>query len=189
MTSEEPFMLSGKGNIGLKPCIFFDRDGIVNVSPGPGYVEHPQDFHIQAEFIDALRVVHEKGYPAILITNQRGVGRGIMSMDRLSEIHDRMKAVLAAEGLGFDGIYVCTDPERSSPRRKPRPYMLMQAARDHALDLPRSWMIGDQESDVLAGQRAGCRTIHVHAATESTLADVHLQTIGELPACLRRVLE
>jgi len=173
----------------MTPCVFFDRDGIINESPGPGYVERVEDFYLMPEFMDALRVVSDKGYAAIVITNQRGVGRGIMTQETLDSIHNHLVENLAARGLKLHDIYVCVINDQAHPNRKPNPGMILDAARDHDIDLSRSWMVGDNESDVTAGKRAGCRTIRVNASCDETEADILLKSMSELPACLGKMLE
>ena len=177
-----------QANSPLRPCAFFDRDGIVNRSPGPGYVERVEDFHLLPEFVAALRVVQQRGYEAVIITNQRGVGKGQMTQATLDAIHGQLREQLAQAGLALRAIYVCTSLDRADPMLKPQPGMIQQAARDHQLDLARSWMVGDNETDVLAGQRAGCRTLLVRAGAEPTVAEHRLATLAELAPFLERHL-
>jgi len=168
-----------------RPAVFFDRDGIVNESPGPGYVERWEDFHLLASFVECLRIVIERGYAPVVVTNQRGVGRGIMSQAELDRIHDGLAAALAAEGLALTDIRVCTAVTNDDPRRKPNPGMLVEAAESHRLDLARSWMIGDSEKDIEAGRRAGCAvTVRVHP-TARTAATARLDAMDDLPDYLR----
>ncbi len=172
----------------LKPCVFFDRDGIVNRSPGPGYVERVEDFHLLPDFVTALRLVLQRGYESVIITNQRGVGKGQMSQATLDAIHQHLRDLLAAEGLSLRAIYFCTEVDRDHPRLKPQPGMLLEAAQDHHLDLSRSWMVGDNEKDVVAGQRAGCRTLLVRPGDEPTVAEHRVASMAEVPAFLARQL-
>ena len=172
----------------LRPCVFFDRDGIVNRSPGPGYVERVEDFHLLPEFVAALRVVQRKGYEAVIITNQRGVGKGLMSQATLEAIHDYLRDQLTREGLSLRDIYFCTELDRAHPMLKPQPGMILQAARDHQLDLARSWMVGDNEKDVVAGQRAGCRTVLVQEGAEPTVAEFRLPAMAGVAAFLEQHL-
>ena len=172
----------------LKPCVFFDRDGIVNQCPGPGYVETKEGFFLQQAFVAALKVSREKNYEAILITNQRGVGRGIMSQASLDEIHEYMKDLLQQQGLQFTDIYFCTDTDNTSPRRKPNPGMILEAAEKHHLDLSLSWMIGDNETDILAGQRAGCRTVFVGRKKLEATPTYRVSDIQALPDLLHTIL-
>jgi len=189
-TTEFPYSFSPMKPVpALRPCVFFDRDGIVNRSPGPGYVERVEDFHLLPEFIQALRVVQQRQYEAVIITNQRGVGRGKMSQATLDAIHQRLLDHVAHAGLSLRDIYFCTEVDRDHPRLKPQPGMLLEAARDHGLDLARSWMIGDNEKDVIAGQRAGCRTLLVRAGAEETVADYRVTSMSEVPGFLERRLD
>lgn len=175
------------GNQILKRCIFFDRDGIANQSPGPGYVERVEDFHILPEFLEALQIVQDKGYVAIIITNQRGVGLGVMSETTLQSIHAKLQEAVTHSGAHLLDIYYCTATENSDPMRKPNPGMLLKAAQDHGIDLAQSWMIGDNEKDALSGNRAGCRTILVSTSPPAdSVADVIISTMRELPDCLRQ---
>lgn len=174
-----------------RPVLFFDRDGVVNRSPGPGYVLRVEEFHILPAFVAALRVAQRKGWPSIVITNQRGVGKGLMSPADLEAIHAHLKDELAREGLALLDILAATALDRSDPMLKPQPGMLREAARRHHVDLAASWMIGDSERDVEAGQRAGCHTLLIGAANAETptRADVRLDDLADLPAFLERTLE
>lgn len=172
----------------LRPCVFFDRDGIVNVSPGPGYVERPEDFHLVPAWLKALRVVNQRGYAAIIMTNQRGVGRGLMTEATLLEIHALIHQAVATHGLRLDDIYYCTATDNAHPDRKPNPGMLLRAADEHKLDLARSWMIGDNESDVTAGHRAGCRAIRVSSDATDSAAQHRIRTMEALPELLQELL-
>lgn len=172
-----------------KPCIFFDRDGIVNESPGPGYVERWEDFHLMPGFVKALRVATAKGYPAVIITNQQGVAKGLYSEDDLKDMHERMRAQLREQGLDVLDIFQCIHfASEGCACRKPKPGMIFEASRKHQLELSGSWMIGDSEKDVEAGQAAGCRTIRVCPLTENTKADFHVEQMDEVAAILEKEL-
>ena len=112
-----------------------------------------------------------------MVTNQSGIARGLLSEEKLAEIHQEISRQLALHGAKLDAIYYCPyHPDGSVARyameselRKPAPGMLIQAAGDLAIDLGKSWMVGDASRDVEAGQRAGCRTIRLRHP--SVLAD------------------
>jgi D-glycero-D-manno-heptose 1,7-bisphosphate phosphatase len=161
-------------------CVFFDRDGIVNVSPGPGYVERHQDFYLIPAFIDCAKIAIKHGYQVAIATNQRGVARGIMSADALAAIHAKLRSILSEHNISLMGIYCCTHERDSCDCRKPQPGMLLQAALEHNLDLAESWMVGDSETDIQAGQRAGCHTIRVCPNREQTTADFRAASMVEL---------
>ena len=173
----------------LRPCVFFDRDGIANRSPGPGYVNHLDDFHILPGFADCVRAAAAKGFPAVIVTNQRGISRGITPPDQLAAMHARLRAELAREGLALLDIFICTADDDAHPDRKPNPGMLVRAAEQHRLDLAHSWMIGDRESDVQTGRNAGvAATVLVDPGTAPTAADWRVPDMPACAALLRRKL-
>jgi D-glycero-D-manno-heptose 1,7-bisphosphate phosphatase len=136
------------------PAFFFDRDGTVNASPGPGYVLRWDDFHFLPGIREMLAAVHARGWKSILVTSQQGVGKGLMTAQTLADIHHRMQAALGP-AAAFHGIYACTGLDGLDPRRKPSPLMILEAARDHDLNLAASWNIGDTERDLAMGRAAG----------------------------------
>ena len=174
----------------LTPCVFFDRDGIVNVSPSDieYYVLSVDRFFLIPAFITALADATARGYAAVIVTNQKCVAKGLITMDGIEAIHDHLRGLVAAAGLPLRGIYTCPHAG-DHPDRKPNPGMLLRAAQDHGLDLARSWMIGDHERDIRAGRAAGChRTVLVHAAPRHPLADFQVPDMDALPALLRAEL-
>ena len=171
-----------------RPCVFFDRDGIIN-EPVAYYILTPDNFHVYPAFLDALRITAERGYAAVVITNQKCVGLGQITESGLGEIHDKLRAIVAEAGLELLDIYFCGDTDPSSPRKKPAPGMLLEAAEQHGLDLARSWMIGDSPRDVEAGRAAGCQTLLVNTELSSPSADARLDAVTELPDFLRHNLQ
>ncbi len=170
-------------------CFFFDRDGVVNRAPGPGYVERWEDFHLLPEFVEVLRKVTRAGYSAAVITNQRCVARGIITEEVLMDMHHRLLDTLQTEhGLDLLDIYYCPHERDSCDCRKPQPGMIRRAAREHSIDLGRSWMVGDQKTDIETGKRAGCRTIYVTANPERDDADVTVASMKELVSAIDTVL-
>lgn len=168
-----------------KPCVFFDRDGIIN-RPVAYYILSPNDFHVYPEFLEALRVATDKGYAAVVITNQKCVGLGQITEAGLGTIHDKLRRIVREAGLDLLDIYFCGDTE-PSPRKKPAPGMLLEAAEAHGLDLTRSWMVGDSVRDVEAGKAAGCSTVLVQNDLFASLcpdADHSLSSIVDLPQFL-----
>mgnify|MGYP003604560271 CR=1 FL=1 len=164
-----------------RPCVFFDRDGIANRSPGPGYVNHLDDFHILPGFADCVRAAAAKGVPAVIVTNQRGIERGLTPPAQLAAMHAKLRAELAAEGLALLDVLVCTSADDAHPDRKPNPGMLRAAAERHHLDLSKSWMIGDRESDVQTGRNAGVAvTVLVDDGSAPTAAT---HRVPDMPAC------
>ena len=109
--------------------------------------------------VDALRAFRARGMLLIVISNQSGIPRGLITPAQHAEIDARVKAMLAAEGVPLDGAYYCAHlPEDGCACRKPRPGLLEQAAREHDVELGRSYMVGDKLADVAAGHAVGCTT-------------------------------
>ena len=116
----------------IRKCVFFDRDGIVNQSPGPGWVERWEDFHLLPEFVVAARIALEQGYEVAIITNQRGVALGLLSPETLDDMHRRLTDALISRGVPLLGIYMCPHERDTCTCRKPMPGLLLQAAEEHA---------------------------------------------------------
>lgn len=143
----------------LSPAVFLDRDGVINRTFVVDGVPHPPQSVAECEILpgvfDALSSLKELGLPLIVVTNQPDVARG--SQTRLAV--DTINAYLASM-LPIDAFYVCChDNADKCECRKPKPGMLLRAAREHGIDLSRSFMVGDRYSDILAGAAAGCRTL------------------------------
>ena len=148
--------------------IFLDRDGTINKYVG--FLKNIDDFELIPGVVDAIRTINELGYLAIVVTNQPVLSRGEVTDLELQEIHNKMETLLGAEGAYLDAIYYCPHHphkgfEGEVPElkcecdcRKPKPGMLLKAAKDYNIDLLSSWMVGDRENDIKAGKAAGCRT-------------------------------
>ncbi|MBK8038169.1 MAG: HAD family hydrolase [Verrucomicrobiaceae bacterium] len=158
----------------LQPAVFFDRDGVVNVSPGEGYVLRPEDFHLSPGIIEALALCHQRGFKLILVTSQQGVGKGLMTQQTLDEIHASMQKSLTPAGAAFDGIYSCTHLSGTCSCRKPSPEMILQAQREHGIDLTRSWLVGDHDRDIKMAVNAGVpKTIRILSHHEPAITATH----------------
>ena len=138
-----------------RPAFFFDRDGVVNVSPGEGYVLNWPSFHFSEGIIPALQIAKKKGYALVLVTSQQGVGKGLMSQSDLDHIHAEMQKELAANEAQFDLILACTHLAGTCTCRKPSPEMIHIAEAQLGLDLSRSWLVGDHDRDIQMAQNAG----------------------------------
>ena len=172
----------------MTPCVFFDRDGIVNLAPTTRYVERREDFHLLEGFFQTLAHITRLGYVAVIITNQKGVSTGATPVAELEAMHQAIRLRAAERGLSILDILYCDAPEEGHPRRKPNPGMLFEAAEKHGLDLEASWMIGDNEKDVIAGQRAGCRTIFVGTKSIKTKPDACVADMDELASTVVHVI-
>lgn len=142
-------------------AVFLDRDGVINKkAPEGDYIKSWGEFEFLPGVGEAIKKLKEKGFLVIIVSNQKGIAKGLMTEDNLKEIHIRMEDELGKEGAMTDGIYYCPhDIKDHCSCRKPEPGLLLRAAREHDIDLDRSWMIGDRGSDIEAGKKAGCKTI------------------------------
>lgn len=148
-------------------AIFLDRDGTINKYVG--FLRNIDDFELIDGVSEAIRHINQSGYLAIVVTNQPVIARGEVTWDELHEIHRKMETLLGKDGAYIDGIYICPhhpdkgfEGERPEYKfncdcRKPKPGMLMQAAKDFNIDLSLSYMIGDSDNDMKAGEMGGCR--------------------------------
>ncbi|MBN1845739.1 MAG: HAD family hydrolase, partial [Sedimentisphaerales bacterium] len=158
-----------------KRAVFLDRDG--TVLEHYDYLTDPGQVQLLPTAATALRRLKEHGFVLVMVTNQSAVARGMLTEETLYEIHDRAKELLAEKGAYLDQIYYCPyHPEGAIPRyrrdselRKPAPGMLLLAAKELQLDLELSWMVGDDDRDIEAGRRAGCRTILLDSYSTSIL--------------------
>lgn len=149
-------------------AIFLDRDGTINKYVG--FLTKPEQFELLPGVAEAIKIINRSGYLAIVVTNQPVIARGDCTWDELLEIHDKMETELGKDGAYVDAIYICPHHkdkgfagERPEYKldcdcRKPKPGLLQQAAKDFNIDLSQSYMIGDSDNDVEAGQMAGCRS-------------------------------
>lgn len=140
------------------PAVFLDRDG--TVMEEVDYCGNPADVHVFAGAGEALRRLKDRGFQLFLITNQSGIARGYFSEDEYRAVHAEFLRQLGDELI--DAAYFCPDrPDAASDRRKPAPGMVLEAAREHSVDLTRSFLVGDKAIDVACGRSAGLRTILV----------------------------
>lgn len=144
----------------LKGAAFLDRDGTIGEEMG--YVNHIDRFDVFPFAAEAIRQLNEAKIPVIVVTNQSGVARNIFPESLVHQVHKKMVAQLAAGGAWIDAVYFC--PHKSEDTcecRKPSPGLLYRAAREHALDLAASWVVGDRYADLEMGYAAGGRGILV----------------------------
>lgn len=145
----------------MKDAVFLDRDGVINKNMAEhDYVKNWSEFEWLPDIKQAILLINKSGKLAIIISNQRGVARGHMTSDVVEDIHNKMNEELSKTGAKIDAIYWCGhDYGDDCECRKPKPGLILQAAKDFDIDLANSWMIGDGDSDIEAGKNAGCKTI------------------------------
>jgi len=191
--------------------VFFDRDGIINSRIMNGYVTDVDDFVLLPESTHLLRLVKERGWLAIVVTNQQGIGKGLMTEDDLASIHEYMQRELrTATGFVFDDILFAGELDANrfkdccgevycppqQQRRKPSPAMLLEAQERWQIsndDMQRSWMIGDSLSDAQAGAAAGVQCVLVGdfaaVAADVPPTTVIVRTLHEAYQCLHSALQ
>jgi len=142
--------------------VFLDRDGVINeILPG-SYVKKISEFKFLPGVVEAISNLSKEGLPSIIISNQAGVGKGLMTSGQLAEIDRWMVNFIRARGGMILKTYYCPHPSGSGCAcRKPQPGLLLKAARDFDVDLKGSYFVGDNISDIKAGCVAGCRTVLV----------------------------
>ena len=142
--------------------LFLDRDGVINVERPDDYVKDISEFVFIEGSLAAIKKLTPKFDHLFVITNQRGVGRGVMSADSLQEVHNYMLAEIEKAGGKVSEIYICTDTDSTSINRKPNTGMAFQAQRDFPdIDFSRSVMIGNSKSDIAFGNKLGMHTVLV----------------------------
>lgn len=151
----------------MTPAVFFDRDGSINEDIG--YVSRPGDLVVYPWAAEAIRLVNQSAMKAIVITNQSGIARGMYTEETLHQIHERLRQEVSRKGAHIDAFYYCPHHPKIGDRRyrqiclcrKPLPGMLQQAAREHDIDISRSYLIGDKSSDIKAATNAGAKGVLV----------------------------
>ncbi len=170
-------------------AVFLDRDGVLNHAIVRDGRPHPpatlDEFEILPGVPEALRALAAAGFRLIVVTNQPDVGRGEQRIEVVEAMHDRLRAALP-----LDDIRVCWEADGPvNFRYKPKPGMLLEAARHHGIDLSQSYMVGDRWRDVGAGKTVGCYTILIDRGYDEPLPDTPDAVCAELPAAVRIILD
>ena len=174
----------------MSGAIFLDRDGVINRKVDGDYVRDWSQFRFLPGAVEALQRLAERGRgPLIVITNQRGIARGLMSAAAVDEIHRRMGEALAAQGVRLSGIHVCPHEIGTCDCRKPEVGLFLEAARvDPTLELARSAVVGDSLADLEAGRRLGAQSFLVSPAPASLVQAAREHGI-EVSGAARSLLE
>ena len=145
---------------GTRRAFFLDRDGALNEDRG--YISRLEDFVMLPGSAQAVAELNRAGWLVVVFTNQSGVARGMLTAQRLDEIHAKLRAEIAKAGGELTAIYACPHgPDSDCDCRKPKAGMLRRAAAEHGIDLSASIAVGDSPRDIAAGHSAGCQTILV----------------------------
>jgi len=161
------------------PAVFFDRDG--TLMEETHYCSDPARVRLYAGVPEALQKLKAAGFRAFIVTNQSGIGRGLITEEQYQAVQ---REVLRQIGEGLiDASYFCADrPDIPSTRRKPEPGMVLEAAAEFDIDLPHSWFVGDKTADIECGWRAGARTILVetgYGAEQNCQPDYTAKDVAE----------
>ena len=176
-------VVQAKNLTNKQKAIFLDRDGTINKYVG--FLRNIDDFELIEGVAEAIKLINQSGYLAIVVTNQPVIARGEVTWEGLNEIHKKMATLLGKEGAYVDGIYICPhhpdkgfEGERPEYKidcdcRKPKPGLLLQAAKDFNIDMSESYMIGDSHRDVEAGENAGVmKSFKVEENNENGLLNI-----------------
>ncbi|HNU88162.1 MAG TPA: HAD family hydrolase [Ferruginibacter sp.] len=163
-------------NIDKTWTLFLDRDGVINYEKHKDYIHTWDEFYFYEGVKDAIAVFSKKFKYIIVVTNQRGIGKGITRTEDVELIHKNMKTEIEKKGGRIDAVYFCPDLDESSPNRKPNPGMGLQAVSDlPGIDLSKAIMIGNTLSDMQFGRNMGIKTIFL--PTTRPEVDLHDERI------------
>ena len=173
----------------MNRAVFLDRDGVINrKAPRGEYIVRWEEMEFLPGAVEAIALLNHAGLAVIVVSNQRCIANGLITIAELDSLHERMCDAIARSGATIDAVYYC--PHELQPPcscRKPLPGMLLKAARTHEIDLAASWMIGDSDIDVEAGRSAGCNTIQLLESNEPGTANADMVAESLLEA-VRQIL-
>ena len=182
-------VVSAKNLKNKQKAIFLDRDGTINKYVG--FLRKEEEFELIDGVAEAVIKINQSGYLAIAVTNQPVIARGEVTFDGLETIHNKMETLLGKEGAYLDGIYFCPHHPHKGYEgevkelkiecdcRKPKPGMLLKAAEDFNIDLSESYMVGDGENDIKAGNAAGCKTVLLNTEGKELGQDICAGSLKE----------
>jgi D-glycero-D-manno-heptose 1,7-bisphosphate phosphatase len=153
--------------------LFLDRDGVINHDKDADYIRNIHEFHLYEGTLAALEYLSKRFHRIVIVTNQKGVGKGLMTKEDLDAIHGLLLEKVQASGGRIDHIYYCSDLSDDSINRKPNPGMAYQAKKDFPdIDFAKSIIVGNRVSDMQFGRNAGMHTVFV-ATTHPETAFPH----------------
>lgn len=176
-----------RGKIDKSWTLFLDRDGVVNVRLIDDYVKNLEEFEFLPGVLDAFKIFAEKFGRIIIVTNQQGVGKGLMTLEDVEKVHEFMVKEIENQQGRVDKIYVCpqlkSDPDNF---RKPSPRMAFMAQHDYPeIDFDKSVMIGDSNSDIEFGKNAGMYTILIGDEPVKCKPDSHFESLLQFSKILK----
>jgi D-glycero-D-manno-heptose 1,7-bisphosphate phosphatase len=172
----------------VKKIVFLDRDGVIN-RDSSDYIKNWREFEFLPGSLRAIRSLCERGFVPIVVTNQSGLNRGLVSPEDIEEIHSRMKAEIAARGGELRDIFLCPHlPEEGCACRKPLPGLILAAKEKHSIDLASACMIGDSAKDIACARNAGCGVAVLVRTGHGREAEKILARMGMFPDHVARDL-
>lgn len=172
--------------------LFLDRDGVINIEKVKDYIHHWDEFQFYPDAVESIAAFSKTFNRIIIVTNQKGVGKGITLKENLDEIHQHMTAAIEAAGGRIDAIYYCPDTDDNSPNRKPNPGMAFQAKADFPeIDFSRSIMVGNNTSDLYFARNAGMHAVFLRSTQPDlllppALADMESSSLSHLAQVWQR---
>jgi len=172
--------------------LFLDRDGVINYENPGTYVRNWDEFIFYPQTPEHIAYFNIRFQRLILVTNQRGISRGLMTIPDLENIHQNMEKKIEEKGGKIDRIYFCLDADATSPCRKPNPGMALQAAVDFPeIDLKKSLMVGNNMSDMLFGRNAGMKTVFLRTTSPDQdlphdFIDLYYENLNEFARALMK---
>jgi histidinol-phosphate phosphatase family protein len=167
-----------------RKAFFFDRDGTLIVDHG--YIRRAEDVELFPDTIATLSALRGRGFLLVVVSNQSGIARGLITEAEAETVSARFREILGAHGVHLDAVHLCPhSPDAGCECRKPEPGMLLEAADDLDIDLRRSYMVGDRRSDCEAGERVGCTPVLIRTSLETEDVPNGWKTIESLSELLR----
>jgi len=149
--------------------LFLDRDGVINHEKEGSYIFNWNEFKFYDGVLNALKILNNYFDTIVMVTNQRGIGKKLMTVDDLNHIHQQMLVAIEQNGGRIDKIYYCSDIDNASPNRKPNHGMALQAQKDFTtINFAKSIIVGNKLSDMQFGRNAGMHTVFVATTHPST---------------------
>lgn len=171
-------------------AVFLDRDGTLIYDPEDLRVESVNELKLFPDTLEALKLLASLPYLVFLISNQAGIGEGLITLDEFYVIENAFIDMITPSGIKIQKTYVCPHtPADNCQCRKPKPFMINQAAEEFNIDVKNSYMIGDRESDIMAGVNAGTKTILVQTGNEPVISKEATYTAPDLLAAINYIAE
>jgi D-glycero-D-manno-heptose 1,7-bisphosphate phosphatase len=162
----------------IKKAIFLDRDN--TLIKDDGYFHDPDAIAFVPHAVDGLLKLQQAGFLLFVVSNQSGIGRGYFPESDAIAVHKRIIELLQEQGVRLEKIYYCPHaPEENCPCRKPKPFLILKAAKEFGVDLAKSFFIGDHMKDMEVGRAAGTMTVFLGPSKKSSVVDLSASDLSE----------